>query len=204
MGLLLILSQGFTRAQHRNERTALRFLFTINLPFEGWGGVLCRIMGPVNSYDFVERTQRLIEQYNRLNLSSEEYYNVTLLLNACVGLLFIAHEKHKNKLPNKTLQITTWGINPHQIKCCKIFDRHKQTLKNERVSLKIVCKHIRNSIAHCRFELKTNATKTIDRIHFEDWNNNNLTFDLTISLRDFRNFTHEVSQYILNLQSNQK
>lgn len=35
MGLLLILSQGFTRAQHRNERTALRFLFTINLPFEG-------------------------------------------------------------------------------------------------------------------------------------------------------------------------
>lgn len=30
MGLLLILSQGFTRAQHRNERTALRFLFTIN------------------------------------------------------------------------------------------------------------------------------------------------------------------------------
>lgn len=27
MGLLLILSQGFTRAQHRNERTALRFLF---------------------------------------------------------------------------------------------------------------------------------------------------------------------------------
>lgn len=35
MGLLLILSQGFTRAQHRNERTALRFLFTINLPFKG-------------------------------------------------------------------------------------------------------------------------------------------------------------------------
>jgi len=156
-------------------------------------------MGPVNSCDFVERTQQLIEQYNRLNLPPEEYYNVTLLLNACVGLLFIAHEKHKDKLPNQPLQTTTWGINPNQIKCCKKFDKHKQ-IKNETISLKVVCEHIRNSIAHCRFELIKDAKGMINWIRFEDWNHQNLTFELTISLHDFQEFTKEVSQYILHLQ----
>jgi len=157
-------------------------------------------MGPVNPYDFVERTQKLIEQYNNLHLPPKEYYDVTLLLNACVGLLFVAHEKHKDKIPDELLQIPTWGINPNQIKCCKKFNRLKHTFEAESKSLRIVCKHIRNSIAHCHFDLKTNASNTIDRIHFKDWNHQNLTFDLTISLHDFREFTQEVSQHILKLQ----
>ena len=157
-------------------------------------------MGPVNSYDFVERSQRLIKQYDCLNLPPEGKYEVTLLLNACVGLLFIAHEKHKDKLPDKTLQTTTWGIDPIKIICCKTYSKKQKSLKDEKISLKVVCKHIRNSIAHCNFKLQTDATRTVDRIHFKDQYNGDSTFNLTISLRDFQVFTHEVSQHILNLQ----
>lgn len=170
-------------------------------------------MGPVNSFDFVERSQRIIQQYDCLNLPPEEHYDVTLLLNACVGLLFIAHEEYNGKIPNKMLRIPTWGIDPNQIKCCRRYDEKKKIFKNERISLRAICKHIRNSIAHCRFELKTDAADKVDRIYFEDRpgkkdrggkknrHGNDLTFDLTISLSDFQNFTNEVSQHILNLRN---
>ncbi len=162
------------------------------------------IMGPVNTYNFIERSQKLIKQYKELNLPPEEYYDVTLLLNACVGLLFIAHEKHKNKIPNCTLKYPTWGIDTNYIKCCQIFDKKKKNYRPERISLQSVCKHIRNSIAHCRFRLENTSTSKIDQIHFEDYDKNGLTFSMTIPLQNFTTFTTTVSQYILNLQSNQK
>lgn len=86
------------------------------------------IMGPVNTYNFIERSQKLIKQYKELNLPPEEYYDVTLLLNACVGLLFIAHEKHKNKIPNCTLKYPTWGIDTNYIKCCQILTKRKRII----------------------------------------------------------------------------
>lgn len=83
-------------------------------------------------------------------------------------------------------------------------DKKKKNYRPERISLQSVCKHIRNSIAHCRFRLENTSTSKIDQIHFEDYDKNGLTFSMTIPLQNFTTFTTTVSQYILNLQSNQK
>ncbi len=149
-------------------------------------------------FRFIRKTQKIIEQYNSFNLPPNENYDVTLLLNACVGLLFIAHEKHKNKLPNAKAKykLELWGIHTENISICK--NNH---LKDEDITIKSVCKHIRNSIAHCNFETR-NTNKKIDRIIFKDYSNRNgkrmLTFNMEISVNNFEIYAKALSTYILN------
>lgn len=160
-------------------------------------------------YNFIKKTRSIINQYERFKIEPKENYDVTLLLNACVGLLFIAHEKYKDRFGDiKKLPIyNNWN---HYVSCVekckckkskKVKDNTKYYIKDENPTIKVVCKHIRNSIAHCNFETKTNDSGEIVSIIFKDFvkidGKVQSTFKMSVSLDDFKGFAMAISDYII-------
>ena len=140
-------------------------------------------MGPLNDYDFVSRTREILAQYKTLNLPEDKNYDVTLFINACVGLLFVA--KETGSLPTGTIQ--QYGLVFAQIP--------KNNMGASESELEAICRHIRNSIAHKRF--KTSG-KPIDTLYFEDRNETDRTFYMEVSLTEFKTFVMNISKYFLD------
>lgn len=138
-------------------------------------------------YDIIERTQGLLEQYDRQLLQENEKFEVTLLLNACVGLLFICKEKYSDKFPTSATNFDT-------IQTATKIETDK--------SLSNICRHVRNSIAHCNFELNSSAGK-ISSIAFKDYprgvyDAGKENFELTVSVNTLRAFLLDVSTQVAN------
>ena len=138
-------------------------------------------------YDFIERTQKLLEQYDRQLLTEEEKFEVTLLLNASVGLLFICKEKYNDMFPTnvKHLDIIQNAV----------------AIETDK-SISNICRHIRNSIAHCNFELNSSARK-IKSITFTDYpmgddKAGKENFRLKIKVDVLREFLLDISTQIVN------
>lgn len=146
-------------------------------------------------YRFIERTQRIIKQYNRFHLPDKEFFDVTLLLNCCVGLLLAVKQKDQHSFlkKNKT-PLSEWGINEKAITLIK-----NRNLAIEEKSLFNVCKHLRNSIAHCHFSAYASKQgKTIDRIVFDDFIGEQeipekQSFHYKTTVKEFRGFLEKLS-----------
>lgn len=149
-----------------------------------------------DKHDFTRRSQEIIDQYERLILPDFKKYEVTLLLNLCVGLLFVAHQGHSSKLPKTKLKTPQWGINPSNVLCCKRYKQETKSIVDERITIQNVTKHIRNSIAHYRFKIQNGSDQTISSIRFQDEFEGLQTFDLTLSVKDFKTFALEVSKKV--------
>ena len=115
-------------------------------------------MGQRVNYRFIERTQKILEQYDSIALPPEEKYEVTLLLNACVGLLIICKEQFNDKLPDNAAKLDEIKS---CITICRTYDDSSKTVINESKTVASICRHLRNSIAHCNFSF--NSTKQINR-----------------------------------------
>jgi hypothetical protein len=50
-------------------------------------------MGPLTEKVFIERTKEIIKQYKAFEDKKEDYYDVTLLINCLLGLIFIPRQK---------------------------------------------------------------------------------------------------------------
>jgi len=87
--------------------------------------------------DIVERTLSIIDDYSGK-------FEVTLLLNCCVGLLVVPKEKHWGKVPKTELNETNslWGLDKSAIK----FGKKKD------YSLSNIVRRMRNSV--CRFNIE--------------------------------------------------
>lgn len=138
----------------------------------------------------------IVEQYDRLGLSHKEYYDVTLLLNACVGLLFVAEQKYQSDFPKNDSpeMLRKWGIHPRYIKLCK-----SDRLRDQPTTVYTICRHIRNSIAHINFAMKCDDGM-IDILAFYDYaegNTDKPVFIAEIPVSDFKTFTMAVSNHIL-------
>lgn len=146
-------------------------------------------------YDFIERTQKLLEQYDKLFLKNSEKFEVTLLLNACVGLLIICTEKYDNKLPT-----TVKGFNEIKAKTTKCLSKKlNPQIKNVRNT----CRHLRNSIAHCNFKTNTGKDKKIESITFMDFLNRDSkpeeqTFEAKIPINVLKEFLIDLSTQTIN------
>ena len=136
---------------------------------------------------FVQRTHKLLEQYASFgaNLPEEEQFEMTLLINACVGLIFVGYQDRRYKMPGEL--IDSIGIPLDSISTCK------NGKNDEPKTLKNVCKHIRNSIAHARFEF-INANKKIHKIKFIDQTTNGTeeTFNMTLTCEQFKTLIEEL------------
>ncbi len=63
-------------------------------------------------HDFIERTKKIISQYDDCFKEKEknEKYEVTLLINAFVGLLILPQQHWFGYLPRDTITENEWGI----------------------------------------------------------------------------------------------
>lgn len=136
--------------------------------------------------EFVERTKKILNKKSK--------YEDTLFINCCVGLLFIPQQIAKDNHSIAIIEAINsaeWGIDP---KACKPNTSAKGYQKD---SVENIARHFRNAIAHGHFDLvDCNAGKTtLESIHITDYNTNNqLTFDLTLSMEDFKKFVKKYSE----------
>lgn len=142
--------------------------------------------------DFIKRTRQIVCTY-------KGEFELTLLLNACIGLLFVAKEKYGNILSKSVQNLKSWGIDVDDIKICKHLSKSK-IIVDEKKTVYAVCKHIRNSIAHCNFRFKNADRKIVGIILYDFVTQEQIktkTFELSISIPDFKRFVLSVSDYIL-------
>ena len=148
-------------------------------------------------YDFVFRTKRIIEQYGELELSKEDKFEVTLLINCLVGLLILPQQHWFGNLPKGLISEKEWGISEHHILLIK---------NGESKSVDEIVRHIRNSVSHYRFKVFDNGHKDISRIKFEDleYKDGPKTFESTIPISNLRKFILKFSQWFLEEMDKQK
>lgn len=139
--------------------------------------------------DIVSRTKEILMREHEVK------YDKTLLLNCSLGLLIIPQQEGKN---NKAIEVdevasyAIWGIDPSNIRPnnCSIISE--------------IARHIRNSLAHGRFDIVDCNGDSLERIHIRDgiWENNGFreTFDTTLSFTDYKRF---VLKYAEELEKTQ-
>lgn len=132
--------------------------------------------------DFITRTHKLLEQYDSFHLNIEEKYEITLRLNACVGLLLVGQQHLKRAIPLDDLE--NIGLLSKNVLVCK---DHK-TGEDEDVNTQSLSRHLRNSIAHARFEF-INEKKMIKSIRFRDKKGRTTTFDMILTSDEFITYT---------------
>src|SRR5688572_6053080 len=70
-------------------------------------------------FDFIKRTQAIIDRYDKLKIPEEEKekekYEVTLLLNCLVGLLILPQQHWFEILPSDPITEKEWGISEGDI-----------------------------------------------------------------------------------------
>jgi len=145
-------------------------------------------------HDFIKRTQKIILQYDdyfKDKKDSSERYEVTLLINAFVGLLILPQQEWFKHLPNDLVSEDIWGIDQTHIAFIKI---------GETKSIKSVATHLRNSVAHYNFTVFKNQENEIAEIRFLDYKekeNINRTFEATIPVKNLRRFLNHFSEIMI-------
>ena len=152
--------------------------------------------------DFIERTLELLKQYESFVPHNKEHYEITLLLNSCVGLLFVLCERQfQSKLPKSVAGLQDIEKN---ITTCRGYSNSQPV--EEQKTVATICKHLRNSVAHCRFKSK-NGTTDIETIIFDDYLNGNQskpTFHAEIEVQVLRKFLIDLAEKTLfNIKSTQ-
>ena len=141
---------------------------------------------------FVERTQKILEQYKKTQIPTGEKYEVVLLLNACVGLLFIGRQKYNSRIKQDKLE--THGLNSKCVTICK-----DNNGADEDVNMRTVSRHVRNSIAHCRFDFINNSgnitgIRLYDKVSERAKDN---TFEMAMDVSQFQSYVLTISDFIL-------
>ena len=129
--------------------------------------------------DFVRRTLQIVSGY-----SGE--YEVTMLLNCCLGLLVLPKEKHHNSIPDDILPVEgyLWGLS-----------RAKVTVKCESCgyTLKNIMRRIRNSICHFRITVIADNLNQITSLVFKDTGG----FKAELSVIELSELTRAFAEHVL-------
>lgn len=144
--------------------------------------------------DFVNRTK-----YNLDLLIGFSNFDVTALINSCVGLFIYLKENHyaeiKDNLINKVLL--------DKLLDCVEKDKKGYAVVN---NLKDFCRHLRNAITHGHFDFieeKSTCVNEYNIIHsvwFEDYDQNgNMTAKITIPVETLKEFMYAFSDAMLQI-----
>ena len=147
-----------------------------------------------NDYDFIERSQAILDQYEKIkqDLGANEFYDVTLLICISLGILCMLYEQYKDKLPTDLLPEVEkeWGILNANIKVCLSSNR-----KQDDRSIKNIIRHLRNALAHRHITAKTNNHKIVG-LTLEDISAKKTSFKAEISIEELRQFILRASNLI--------
>jgi hypothetical protein len=147
-------------------------------------------------YDFIDRTKKIIKQYDEVKLPKDEKFEVTLLLNCLVGLLILPQQNWFEDLPTSIVTQKEWGIKEEHISFIK---------QGETKNVKDIAKHLRNSIAHYHFMAFENKSHDISSIKFEDYDSQkNKTFEAIIPVISIRQFTERLTNTFITEMEKQK
>lgn len=132
---------------------------------------------------FIERTICNVNNY-------KGHYEVTNLINNCMGLLVILSNSDLIKLSDYTFDETN-----HRF---RITRSNIQYESSNDYSLRNVVRHIRNGLAHGRIKQQTEENDIIGiRIHDKYNDASNENFAIELSINEFRDFVFSLSEYYL-------
>jgi hypothetical protein len=131
--------------------------------------------------DFSTRTKYLVENY-------KGEYEVTFLLNCCLGLIVVPKEKDFDSIPNDEipLQGALWGLTRQDIRVgcdtCGYKLRH-------------VIRRIRNGICHFKLESIPDEDGQISSLTIHD----SRDFDATLTVPQLREFALSLTRHVYKL-----
>ena len=128
--------------------------------------------------DFPERTINILNRN-----SSEEKYDVTLLLNCLLALLVLPKEKFYNNIPEEIQH--DWGLTKEHIK--------KVSCETCGYKLREIVRHLRNAIVHMRIETTNDGNKNIEMVKFKDIGG----FELEISVINLKTFVIRLVEHVI-------
>lgn len=139
------------------------------------------------SRDSIKRTKINIQEY-------QGKYEVTHLINSCLGLIVIPKELFVDKLSNEPIyeRDESYGINQAKN---SILDTYAD--KEDKVyGLKNIIRHIRNGLSHGHLEQKKDNDK-ISGFRIFDSHRGNETFSIELTINEFKQFALRVSDDFL-------
>lgn len=128
--------------------------------------------------DFIDRTLKLIEEYNG-------EYDVTLLINCCLGLLVLPKEKHFKSIPDKNIPDTgpLWGLSRKSVSVnCRHCD----------YALSNVIRKIRNGICHFNIKTLPDGSGKIKKIEIKDRGN----FKVVLLIKEFEELAKSFAGHV--------
>ena len=148
--------------------------------------------------EFIKRTLKIIDQYEYFveknnEVSPQEKFEVTLLMNCLIGLLFLPRTLYDKKLKKMPVtQLEKWGLRLSYVKKWGIVE------ENQRNAFDVV-RRMRNSVAHVNFRMDKYG-KEIAFIEFKDTNprNSEDIFDMKIPKDDLKDFVQNLAQSIID------
>ena len=110
---------------------------------------------------FIERTLKVIAQYEEYKERFEKSYTHTLFINACVGLLMVPADSVIGELPLCDVDENNWGISPTAI--IKIKGEEGKSVRN-------ITRKLRHAIAHnnFHFECSDDPNAPIENLHIKN------------------------------------
>ena len=129
--------------------------------------------------DFVERTLKLLDEYNG-------DYEVTILINCCLGLLVLPKEKHFDLIPNEQIPLggELWGLT-----------RDSVTVDCESCGyiLSYVIRRIRNGICHFKVKTLPNSSGEINMLEIKDGKK----FKVVLTPKKLKEFTKSFANHVI-------
>lgn len=105
--------------------------------------------------EFMERTLKIIEQYDTLELPLDEKFEITLLTNCLLGLIVFPREKTISKIPTERLT--------SELKAR--IGLSKSYINSRYTNMRDLIQGLRISVAHFKIDYTSNH-KNIDRLIF--------------------------------------
>ncbi len=140
-------------------------------------------------YDFIERTNKLIDQH----FVEWEKYEKDLLINLFIGLLVGFQQNRFDTMTSEIITEIKWWIEAKRI----IKSIRKWTKEIHDNWLNTIVRHLRNSISTYNFTITKDESDIISDIEFKDFANGKEIFTATLSMIEIRRFTYFFSSYLL-------
>lgn len=139
--------------------------------------------------DFIKRTRHNIKLYDDKINKTE--YDVTNLINNCLGLIIIPRQKYHYQIPKYEFDEIDkkYGITKNNIKYEK--DNNYKLLK--------IVGHIRNGLSHGH--ISTNLGKDISKLIIKDYPRNSeiKNFEIIFTVEEFKDFALKFSEEIIKI-----
>ena len=161
--------------------------------------------------DFIERTLKIIDQYEELvrpNLPPNDQFEVTLLMNCLLGLLVYPQQIAANRDMQKPFDrwLTNdfvaavgheWGIYRDYVLRAGYKREDERWIKIEwqQLTVRNLVRQMRNAVAHASFRVD-DTTHQIDAIWFEDKENKD-GFLLKLPVVELEHFTRKLASSAL-------